>query len=107
VDFFSSADLSGQGGKFYAPSILVFDLSSEWEQCQVAGAFHGIRQCPLMLGTGSGLTSWTDFAILTQKALEGFHLLVINHQIAVGAKLTDFGSYKVTSCWACYGLFFH
>jgi hypothetical protein len=51
-------------------------------------------QCPLMFCTGSGNASRNDFTPLSDKVPEHLGIFVINDQVGVGAKPTDFAAMK-------------
>jgi hypothetical protein len=42
-------------------------FTGKWHQCQVTGALDRCRQLTLMFGTGSRLSTSTDFSIFVDK----------------------------------------
>lgn len=70
------------------------DFARERQQSQVASALDRTRQFTLMLGTGPGLATGTDFAIIGDKAAQRFRLLIIDNGILVHAELAFTGAGK-------------
>lgn len=55
-------------------------------KCQVAGAFDGGGQMPLMAGAEAGLAARVNLALYAHKLAQGLGVFIVNHVAISGAE---------------------
>lgn len=65
-------------------------VAGEGQQSDVPGIFNGFGDGALMLGAGAGLASGPNFAGIVNIATKKIGVLIVDHQIFIGAKLANF-----------------
>ncbi len=78
-------------------AVIVQKAAREGQQGDKAGLLDGAGQHALVTGAGAGLAARADLALVGDEAPEQVHFFVVNHQLLVSAKLTEFRAGVVTA----------